>query len=806
MASPTVPTRPPRPRACPPLALLLLALVALPAAGQSELCIEDVAALRQAFASVTGQTTQAVTFKLRTGTYTLDADLELDYRFPGGSSTQDTGMLTLRGGYNAGCSAASNALGATTINGAGGQRRVTIELNNNPFLMEGISSNQIDWRVVNWACRPDLSGIALNVERLRARSTRSFFGGQCHDVTVRNSLFEARSDADFALGFGGTFGNQSAILPRITLVHSTVRNGRTRFGFTADAGANPPPAVVRISSSVFDHTGIELDVEGANLFLLRNRYDSLNLVRGAVLENIGNLSAPPQLLANGLPANGSPLVNAGSQFVPGGLPATDLTGGPRLVGTVPDIGAFETLVDDGFYLDVTNSNGSGAGSLAQAVANLNQNLGRRVIRFNIPGACPRTITLNQTLTLTEGVELRGETQPGSQPSTWAAGYNGVPCVILRAGTGVASGLVFDSSDAGDQFRLTGLAFSGFSGNAVSIRSGRGHLLAGNRFGGSVAGTALAPVGTAIRVEGSAREVQIGGPEPAQTNLIGSAGLGIALQGPGHNQVIGNAIGEAGFQPLGNNTGMAVLSPHNVVAGNWIAQSGSDNLQLVGSQAQHNTVRDNAIFGATRHGVLISASAARNRVGPGNHLGNNGGDGIFLVSGSRSNLSGNTFNGNGGLAIDLAPDGVTPNDPDPDLDHDGSANRNQNFPVLSQATRIFNFPFSFLELTGSFSTTPGLYRFDIYRNNACDGSGHGEGLTLLGTHLYTLSCVATIAGQCTRSFDLLLPIRVAVGDVISVTATSLAGHTSEFSACRTVEQQVVIDPPIFRNGFDPPSLP
>jgi hypothetical protein len=54
--------------------------------------------------------------------------------------------------------------------------------------------------------------------------------------------------------------------------------------------------------------------------------------------------------------------------------------------------------------------------------------------------------------------------------------------------------------------------------------------------------------------------------------------------------------------------------------------------------------------------------------------------------------------------------------------------------------------------------------------------------------------------------LLLPMNVSVGDIITATATSSAVHTSEFSACSTVAQQLIVDPPIFRDGFDPPSLP
>jgi len=780
------------------LAVGLAATVAMPAAAQTELCIEDTAALKQAFASINGQTRQAVTFKLRTGTYQLDSNLEIGYRFPGGSPSADIGKLSLLGGYGPGCTSASTALGATTINGSGGQRLVSIELSNNDLLLEGIASNNIDWTVTNWTCSGGAAGTKVTVDRLHALNTRTWVGHSCFDVLVRNSLFVGRAGADFALA-----GTSWYPPSRYAVVHTTVRSGPVGLKYP---DSHPGVGHVTLSNSVFEHTGIELDIEGANLYLLNNRYDSLNLVRGAIQTNTGNTSAPAQLQASGVPQAGSPLVNTGSQFVPGGLPAIDLARQPRLVGTRPDMGAFETTVNNSVYLDVTNTNSSGAGSLAQAVAALNQNTGPRKIRFNIPGGCPRTITLTQTLTLTEGVDLLGDTQPGTQPSTLTNGYNGVPCIILRAGTGVADGLVFDSPDQADALRLNYLAFSGFTGTAVSMRSSRGHLITGNRFGGSVAGTALLPVGVAIRVEGTATDVQIGGPDPAQTNLIGRAGIGVRLGGPGYNHVLGNAIGEAGFQPLGNEIGVDVLSPGNLIENNWIAQSGTVNVRFNGSQAQFNTLRNNSIFGAAGHGVQIILSAARNRIGPGNHISYNDGDGIYLVSGSRSDLGGNTYVGNGELAIDLAPNGVTPNNADPALDHDGTPNRNQNFPVLAATRRVFHFPFTFLDLQGSMSSTPGIYRIDLYRSNDCDGSGHGEGLKRLGSVDLDVSCAVPLNGQCGRNFQLMLPMSVAVGDIITATATSALGHTSEFSACSTVTQQVVIDPPIFRDGFDPPSLP
>jgi len=93
--------------------------------------------------------------------------------------------------------------------------------------------------------------------------------------------------------------------------------------------------LVKLQNSVFEN-------DGGDLSAIRNRYDSLAVVNGSITQNESNLAAAPQLQANGVPSNASPLVNAGSRSVDGGLPTLDLAASPRQVGPSPDIGAFET--------------------------------------------------------------------------------------------------------------------------------------------------------------------------------------------------------------------------------------------------------------------------------------------------------------------------------------------------------------------------------------------------------------------------------------------------------------------------------
>ncbi len=778
--------------------LILLMLLGLTASAQAQTtrCIESTAALIQAFEEIDGTRTEDTILKLRSGTYTLSSDLQLAY-WDNGDLQGNYGRLVISGGYNAGCSSQSGAPGATTINSSGGQREIDIFTLNNPIAIDHLTSNNIDWLFINQVCgttgeRP------FNLSSLRFLNTYVELAPGCYDITMQNSLITARSGTpgDTAIEYYDEF-NTDSYAPHFTLTTSTVRGGGLRLRFLpADENQTPEPATVSLSGNVFENDGSEIYIDGGNLYSSHNRYDSLSLLRGTQLSNLANISADPLLLSSGVPQNNSPVVNAGTRHLPGGLPEKDLANNPRLVGSNPDMGAFETSVDNSLYLDVTNTNASGSGSFAQAVASANGSNGRQVIRFNLTGACPRTITLNQTLTLNDDTDILGETQPGAQPNTRSIGYNGQPCVILKAGAGVVDGLVFDSIQSTDNLKLNLLAFSGFSGKAVNLRSGRGHLITGNQFGGKLGLVTLLDVGTAIRMEDTAGDAQIGGADNAQANLIGNANLGIVLYGSGDNNIIGNAIGDALGEPLPNAFGMLVYSDHNLIDDNWITESTSANVLMATGDANYNTFKNNIVGLADSSGLIINGGAHHNRIGPANYFGNNGGDGISLISGSFSDLSGNLYSGNDGLGIDLGADGVNANDPDSTFDANTTPNRNQNYPELTLAAKVLNIAYTNLE--GSLSSTPGSYRMDIYRNITCDPSGFGEGAALLGSTSINLDCTVLPPDyQCLKTFNIYVSGTISVGDFITTTVTSPGDHTSEFSECRVVTASDML----FADGFD-----
>ena len=126
-------------------------------------------------------------------------------------------------------------------------------------------------------------------------------------------------------------------------------------------------------------------------------------------------------------------------------------------------------------------------------------------------------------------------------------------------------------------------------------------------------------------------------------------------------------------------------------GGW--ESGIFESTATGNLVQANRIGTTiapADFGNGGDGVHISFTASNNTIGGGPSAGNviafNTGRGINVVSGTGNRLSANTIFANDLIGIDLANNGVTPNDAG---DGDAGANNLQNFPVLTSAIRERN---------------------------------------------------------------------------------------------------------------------
>jgi hypothetical protein len=259
------------------------------------------------------------------------------------------------------------------------------------------------------------------------------------------------------------------------------------------------------------------------------------------------------------------------------------------------------------------------------------------------------------------------------------------------------------------------------------------------------------------------------------NYIGTDVTGTkALRGPGpsfqfgitvftNNHVIGGT--EAGAKNIisGNDIGIQLggfSSPPNgvVIQGN-----------IIGLNAQGTAALPNL-----QHGVLF-AGADNNTLGgiqsgAANIIAFNGGDGAQVISGTGNSIRGNSIFSNGELGIDLNfLNGVTFNDLG---DVDFGANNLQNFPVLTSVSSNA----SSTTIQGSLnSTANSTFQIDFYSNAAVDFTGHGEGALFFNTTQVTTDA----NGNAT--INVTFPAALPAGRVITATATSANGNTSEFSA-------------------------
>ncbi len=429
-----------------------------------------------------------------------------------------------------------------------------------------------------------------------------------------------------------------------------------------------------------------------------------------------------------------------------------------------------------FFLDppplvvtsVADTDGSTCGatcSLRQAINAANATPGiSRVINFNIPGAGVLMISPTSPLpNITNAVLIDGYSQPGASANTLINGNDAVIRVRLDGvGAGATTnGLGFCSGSQNStirglsitRYRLDAIGFGLQSnGTTCSTTNADGSRVEGNFLGLAPDGSAAGNLGSGLL---STVRVQIGGPLPAQRNIVSAnTNLGIFFNGSGASDsvVMGNYIGTdpGGTQNRANlGDGIHLLT-------------GPSSVQIGGEAP--NRIAFNRV------GILVTGAISRGNLLHANH--------VF---------------GNTQLGIDLAatgtvPDGVTPNDVD---DVDNGPNGLQNFPVLSAAQRI---P-SGIRVIGQLDLpnlggTGGLYTIAVYANSSCDPSGFGEGERFLGASQRVLSNVGAVDGSF--SFDLATTDPLGPGTQITATASAQSGPTaddgtSEFSACIAVTE-------------------
>lgn len=375
--------------------------------------------------------------------------------------------------------------------------------------------------------------------------------------------------------------------------------------------------------------------------------------------------------------------------------------------------------------------------------------------------------------------------------------------------------------------------SGTSRNVIGgEQAGSGNLISGNQEGvvisGSsqnrVVGNIIGPDGTgtaSLKPGLSSRGSEVrqsfgvyiadGGTanEVSGNVLSANRSCGINLMGGSRNLIFDNRVGldVSGTNALGNELAGICLDADplasqpvtaNVVSNNVVGANGFNGILLRYPGVQQNVIVGNIVgtdrggrvdLGHSQFGVAILEGASQNIIGgpnagDGNVIAFNDWAGVWVGTGNgtspstRNRIRGNSIFANDEQGIDLAPShlsdrGVTPND---FRDTDNGPNTYQNSPVLALAETSG----SVARLRGRLnSASDTLFDLDFYANGACGPAGHSQGHRYLGS----TSVTTDAAGDVT--FEAALSARVIAGEGITATATStVAGNTSEFSACVT----------------------
>lgn len=462
-----------------------------------------------------------------------------------------------------------------------------------------------------------------------------------------------------------------------------------------------------------------------------------------------------------------------------------------------DAAALAAVSDIGTTFVVSTTADSGAGSLRDAITQANLHPGADTIRFDIPAPL-----VNGAHTITPRSALPAITDPvwldaSREPDALALGRPVVELVGTDAG-GASAGLVL--ADGSDGSLVRGLVINQFGGAGVQVQAGAdGQTLAGLRIGTDVTGLlALGNGGNAIDITGASQHL-IGGPTPADRNLLSGNNAGVVITGTGTSasgsRIEGNTIGldVRGESALGNRTvGVYLDAPGATVQGNLISGNGYEGVymlagaggatvqgNLIGTDASGTRAVGNGSFGVyveNTRDVLIGGATP----GSGNLIAwQKVGAGVSIVgTASAVSVLGNSIHDNAGLGIDLGAEGVNGNR---EADTDGGPNNLLNYPVLTGATTSAGST----RLLGALTTTSNtMLRIEYFVSDRADPLGFGEGRTWLAS-----TTVTTDASGHARLDTTLAGVALTAGQVVTATATVQTttatsplkpwGDTSEF---------------------------
>ena len=562
------------------------------------------------------------------------------------------------------------------------------------------------------------------------------------------------------------------------------------------------------------------------------------------------------------------------------VPITLLIG--LLIGVLPawtnaqviTVNTTDDVVDFGGGQQVADLPGpDGFVSFREACTAANNTPGAQTIAFAIPNAPPMewsggvailfmdfNVFLltddDTTVDFSTQTAFTGNTNPnGNEVGIRTAPLTGAPAISVSGSRCVIKGLDrvlycgYGVRLSGNENRVIGCTISGPLYAGVYISGGFGGAPASNNIVGGTnpgEGNTLSSGNDGVRIDAPAddnvvignvltgtyhgaavrgsiyssfpNDNRIGGPTPAERNIIAGAGKfgeegfpdgsQVKVEHANRTLVEGNYIGTnaAGTAPHPSQRGpvgvRVVDSTGTIVRGNVIGGiriMGVNHYagQLFGDGIRVTTINgptadttiENNLIGTDPSGQapvpnlygirvvpLIASYTTTGTLVSSNTIAFNERAGVVVanpVSGVR--IGENSISANGQLGIDLLASGggpgVTPNDP---LDNDSGGNGLQNFPVLASAT----LESGGIHVVGTLNSTPNAnFTIELFASAGCDPSGFGEGQLFLGATGVTTDA----AGDA--NIDVQLASTATAGWFVTATATAEPqGSTSEFSAC------------------------
>jgi CSLREA domain-containing protein len=362
-----------------------------------------------------------------------------------------------------------------------------------------------------------------------------------------------------------------------------------------------------------------------------------------------------------------------------------------------------------------------------------------------------------------------------------------------------SGMLVSGADnlVGGLMAGQGNVVSGNSGAGIGLTNADRTNVVGNKIGTTASGNAAINNGGAgVSLQGGT-DIIIGGMQAEATNVISGNDTGVYIQNATNTKLYGNRIGTNldGNTAIPNaHEGVRIVSSTGTEVGN--NQNGARNI-ISGNGATGLTIEDssnsvisnNAIGAGAALGAVPNAagigvygsegSTHTNLIGganfnAGNVIAFNNATGVGIIGGVGTSLRDNVIYSNGGIGIDIANDGVTPND---DGDGDGGPNGRQNYPMLDSALAGSGV------LTGTINGAPGDDFFmDLFLSPSCDPSGYGEGQVYIG------SISIVVGGSGEAVFDEVIDSH-PLGQFVTAVAMNLeTGDSSEFSNCVQITEE------------------